>query len=107
MLIEQLEYFLLPAPANLLGMDARQAKDGPDVLSMRDTPTHLFRHLNGKDQVPFLVAAGADTSLAAGKGDHHFMMAVGTPYPGKTEMQIPDGTTDERVAKMADDFDQQ
>ena len=70
------------------GIDPQPLGDRPDVLSMRDRPTNLPRYLVGKYQRPFLMAAGADTSLATGKGDHHFMMAVGTPYPGKTEVQV-------------------
>ena len=48
------------------------------------------------------MAAGADTSLATGEGDHHLTMAVGTPHPGKTEVKV--AAAEKLAHRLADDW---
>jgi len=63
--------------------------DGQNDLSMRDGKTDFFGNVDRGQQRPLLVAGWAGTTLLAGEGDEHLVLAVWAANASNTLLEIP------------------
>ena len=62
--------------------------DGQHDLPMGDRRANLFRHVDRRQQGPFLVAGRAGAALLAGEGDEHLVVAVRAADAGEALLQV-------------------
>ena len=70
------------------GVQSQTPGDGQDDLPMGDGKTDFFGNVHRGQQGPLLVAGWARTTLLAGEGDKHLVLAVGAANSGKAFLQI-------------------
>ena len=68
---------------------AQQPRDGQHDVAMGGPGEHVLAQPLGPEDLPLLLARGAERPAAAGEGDEHAAPALGAPQPGEAVLEQP------------------